>query len=292
MVVGGSASRDDVPEYSPEQFTECGKVQRYQQPSAGAHEGVSSVRARILRAIGRALETGPERYTNESWRKQKRGQPENKGRWVKTESSSLGDSGGNSATSEKHQKLTQTAETIVADSLRELSSTDPRLARLYAKKMNEVFETFTERSLEIVTTKLAGLHFYKKHSHLARAILKYDPQANTRAVAFLAPDNTIHVNGGKETSQNSSPMIEIYAHEFYHLIDRHLPKVENSSSKRWYGLWMSEILKNPGLFGDQARSSALEGWAYFGEVMTSRRHEVQEFLPRSIKYWQSIGLLK
>lgn len=292
VVVGGSASRDDVLEYSAEQFTERGKVERYQQPAAGSHEGSNSVRARILRAIGRALVAGPERYTSDHWKDQERGQPENNGQWVRQGKNIYQEEVQRRGARLTIKRLKGMLNSVVEDSLGSLQNSTPRMAKAYQASVLQVMDSLTKESCVAVLSHLTAVNFYRTRAQIIDAAKQYGGIPDG-AIAFVAQDGSLHLNGAEEDGQASNLERHVlYAHEFSHLIDFGLSKKKNSQSESWISAWKSEIAD--GMIGQrfpQATENGMEGWAYFGELALTKPEIARIDAPRCYEHWKLVGLI-
>ncbi|ADB15103.1 hypothetical protein Psta_0413 [Pirellula staleyi DSM 6068] len=287
--LGGSASRDDVPEYSPEQFTERGRVQRYQQPSAGAHEGVYSVRSRLFRSIGRALVIGPDRYTSDHWKHQERGQPDNDGQWAGPGTNLHITEVLKAGKKMPRKRMNEIAASIVESGLEPIKEVNPERYTLFRKSAQKVLDGMSDRAIYLSLKTVKRVSFYESHDAFLKATKHLD--RNEESIGcYNYEECRIYLNGGRETGEaDNVTLAEMYAHEFCHAIDHGLRYI--SESQHWEKIWRKEFVKKKNL-GKEAAQSPQEAWAYFGELVLTDPVLAKNNSQEAFDYWKAKGLVR
>ncbi len=302
-LMGDSSSQDYELEYAAEQFTERGKVERYQQPAAGSHEGSNSVRTRILRAIGRALNASPEphkyasRFNPED---HPRGQPDNAGQFVQKDGVNVNPKASKAKEDVQKRgdrlgrnKLRKHANSLFADASLRLKKTHPKSSSLMLNAAKSVTGQMSHEALKRVVAWTKSITMYSTQDELSSA--QHDRNWHSgEAIAFFDPnDQSLHLDGGADIGgQDEDYVADIYAHEIAHLIDDAAIAIDGkreSENPDWIDAWATELMDLQ--LNANAATDEIEGWASFGELAILDKATAQEKFPKCYKYWQKRGLV-
>jgi hypothetical protein len=111
------------------------------------------------------------------------------------------------------------------------------------------------------------------------------------AKGFMDKDGTMHLNGGGILFKRPARLVEFYAQEVAHAIDR--PNHEISASEAWQSAWTEEI-RDMDFLGHEAKMSPAEGFSVFGAMVLGSGIAVgdaNQVMPRCVRVWQEHGLL-
>jgi len=193
------------------------------------------------------------------------------------------------------QRLRESRERI--DGALSNAGIPPEQKTEFRRAILTVLQRLTPTALQRVHRAVKEYRFYPTFTAMTEAIKKKYPKIASKikpgnvAKGFMDRDGTMHLNGGGILFKRPAKLVEFYAHEVAHAIDR--PTYEISGSEEWESAWAQEI-RDMHFLSDEAKMSPEEGFSEFGAMVLGSGIAVadaKQVMPGCVRVWQEHGLL-
>jgi len=169
------------------------------------------------------------------------------------------------------------------------SQLDAETQRRYRQSVVFILGSLTPTAIQRHCKNAVEIRFYASHRELTTAFLLKYPLAKTRIKGVIKGvfdrDGVLHLNGDGGLFGREATLLEFHAHEIVHSIDGNGHEI--SDTEEWTAAWKCE--KDKGLFSENGRKNAREGFAEFGQLILGAvltRARMRRMMPQCLEVWE------